>query len=125
MRIREALGDVPSIGGGLSPAKLKDLVARWNRGELPVLCGHPAAMGHGLNLQGGGNHVCWYSTTWDLELYDQTIHRVWRQGIEADRVVVHRILARRTVDEVVMRALRGKRRTQEGLMEALKDYARK
>jgi SNF2 family DNA or RNA helicase len=122
-RIRAALGDdaAPAIAGGSTTKDVARLVRAWNRGELPVLCGHPASMGHGLNLQGGGcAHVAWYTLTWDLELYDQAIRRVYRQGTTAARVVVHRILARKTVDETVARVITTKRQRQEKLLDALR-----
>lgn len=119
-RIRAALGkQVPAIGGGTTLKETIALAAAWNRGELPVLCGHPAAMGHGLNLQQCGHHLCWYTPTWDLELYLQTNRRLWRQG-QRNRVVVHRICARKTVDEVVLAVLASKHRTQSTLLDALK-----
>jgi len=98
-RILAVRPKTPVIGGGTTSKQAAALVEQWNRGELPVLLGHPASMGHGLNLQGAGcGHVCWYTMTWDLELYQQLIARVWRQGAKAERVVVHRILTRDTVD---------------------------
>lgn len=121
-RLRKALGkDAPAIGGRVSMKETTRLVKAWNNGELPVLLAHPAAMGHGLNLQASGHHICWYSLTWDLELYDQLVRRIWRQGQKAKRVTVHRILARDTLDEVVAAALKGKRRTQGALFKALQE----
>ena len=35
--------------------------------------GHPASMGHGLNLQGSAADVCFLSPTWDFELFDQFV----------------------------------------------------
>lgn len=118
-RIRKALGDVPAISGGLSPKKTAEIANAWNRGEIPVLCGHPAAMGHGLNLQACGHNVCWYSPTWNFELYDQLNRRVWRQG-QKHRVMIHRILARRTVDEDIVAMIANKKRGQDALLDALK-----
>lgn len=122
-RIVRALGDAPSIRGGTKPAESRAIEAAWNRGELKLLLGHPAAMGHGLNLQGAGNHVAWYTMTWDFELYDQTVRRVYRQGNDHKRVFVHRILTRKTVDEAVAKAISSKNRTQVGLYRALMDMA--
>lgn len=104
---------------GLSPAVDKKTVDRWNRGEIPYLLVQPQSVGHGLNLQGAGRVVVWYQITWNLELYDQLIRRVWRQGQE-HRVFVHHIVARNTVDEDVIVALRNKTRTQNDLLLALK-----
>lgn len=122
-RIRRALGDVPAINGRTRQADLVRIVAEWNAGKLPVLCGHPKAMGHGLNLQDRGNHMAWYSLPWSFELYDQSVRRLYRSG-QTNRVVVHRLLARDTVDEALIKALASKKRTQNDLFDALKAYAR-
>lgn len=53
---------------------------KWNRGELPVALIHPASAGHGLNLQSGGSTIVWFGITWSLELYQQTVARLYRQG---------------------------------------------
>jgi SNF2 family DNA or RNA helicase len=120
-RLREKLGqDVPYIGGGVSAARSAELEKLWNAGKLPVLLGHPQAMAHGLNLQEMGNHVCWHSMTWDYELYDQFIRRVLRQGNKAKKVFCHHIMARGTIDEVVLAAVKSKRRGQNALFDALK-----
>ena len=97
-----------------------DSIARWNRGELPVGLIHPASAGHGLNLQSGGSTLIWFGLTWSLELYQQTNARLWRQGQTADTVVIHHIIAKGTIDENIMTALRKKDKTQSALIEAVK-----
>lgn len=122
-RILKVLGkDTPYIGGGVSPKRTSELEREWNQGNLPVLLGHPQAIGHGLNLQAECQHVLWHSLTWDLELYEQFIQRVLRQGNPFSHVFVHHIIARGTVDELIMRALRTKARVQNRLLSALKEY---
>lgn len=113
-------GDFPFIGSGVTLKRQNELETLWNAGALPFLAGHPASMGHGLNLQESGHNVCFFSMTWDFDLYDQLIRRVHRQGQKADRVFVHHILAANTVDIDMLYALRGKRRGQNALFEALK-----
>lgn len=125
-RLIKALGkNTPYIGGGVSPKRSSELEKAWNRGELPWLLGHPAAIGHGLNLQSAGNHIIWYSLTWNYELYDQFNRRIRRQGAKFKHVHVHHILARNTLDEVVLATLGGKKKTQDGFLDALKDYLSK
>ena len=120
-RLLDKLGkDTPYIGGGVNTARSNELEAAWNRGELPVLLGHPQSIGHGLNLQESGYHVIWYSLTWDYELYDQFIRRVWRQGNNSRRVFVHHIVAANTIDEVIYQVLQHKGRGQQALFEGLK-----
>ena len=124
-RIRARLGDVPFINGSVSGKRSDELVRLWNAGKLPILLGHPQAMAHGLNLQEAGHHVCWHSLTWNYDYYDQFVRRVLRQGNKSKRVFVHRLIARGTVDEAVLTALRSKRRGQDALFEALRSRPRK
>ena len=94
-------------------------IRRWNEGEIPVGLIHPASAGHGLNLQSGGNILVWFGLTWSLELYQQTVARLWRQGQKETVSVIH-ILAAKTIDEQIMRALETKDHTQKALIDAVK-----
>ncbi len=124
-RLRKRFGpDTPYIGGGVSAAKFKEIEVSWNAGRIPILLAQPQSVAHGLNLQGTGAAVIWHSLTWDREAYDQLVARVWRQG-QQERVVVHHIVAKGTVDEVIVAALGRKDRTQQGLLEALKAHLRR
>lgn len=125
-RLQEKLGkEVPYIGGGVSTKRATELEHLWNAGKLPVLLGHPQSIAHGLNLQETGHHVCWHSLTWDYELYDQFIRRVRRQGNKSKRVFCHHIIAKGTIDEVILAAVKSKRRGQNALFEALKKLRNK
>lgn len=100
--------------------KAANVIDRWNRGEIRLLTGHPASMGHGLNLQDGGHILAWFGLPWSLEQYEQTIARLHRQGQERP-VMVHHIITRGTVDYQVLTALLEKRTVQEVLKERLKE----
>ena len=97
-----------------------ETIARWNRGEIPVALIHPASAGHGLNLQSGGSTLVWFGITWSLELYQQTVARLYRQGQSAKTVVVQHIIAEGTIDERILRSLKQKDKTQAALIEAVK-----
>ena len=97
----------------------KDIVD-WNSGEIPVAVIHPASAGHGLNLQAGGSTMVWFGLTWSLELHQQTNARLWRQGQQADTVVIHHIVTRGTIDEAIMKALSEKDKSQAALIDAVK-----
>lgn len=92
----------------------------WNAGRIPVAVIHPASAGHGLNLQAGGSTLAWFGLTWSLELYQQTNARLWRQGQQADTVIIHHIIAQGTIDEQILQALEDKDRTQVALIHAVK-----
>ena len=97
-----------------------ETIARWNRGEIPVALIHPASAGHGLNLQSGGSSLVWFGITWSLELYQQTVARLYRQGQTAKTLVVQHIIAEGTIDERILRALKRKDKTQTALIDAVK-----
>jgi len=105
------------------PVESKDAVARWNRGEIPILVMHPASAGHGLNLQDGGRRMVWFGPTWNLEHYEQAIERIGpvRQHQSGyDRAVfIYHIFAQDTIDVEVMERLEGKRDVQNALKAAM------
>ena len=94
-------------------------IEKWNRSEIPVALIHPASAGHGLNLQSGGSTLVWFGITWSLELYQQTVARLWRQG-QKQTVVVQHIITKNTIDENIMAALEKKEHTQSALIDAVK-----
>ena len=97
-----------------------DSIRRWNNGEIPVALIHPASAGHGLNLQSGGSTLVWFGLTWSLELYQQTVARLWRQGQTSQTVVVQHIVTKGTIDNRIMKALSQKEYIQTALIDAVK-----
>lgn len=91
----------------------------WNAGKISAAIIHPASVGHGLNLQSGGSTLIWFGLTWSLELYQQTNARLHRRG-QKETVVIHHIIAKGTIDEQVMKALRKKEKTQDALIDAVR-----
>jgi SNF2 family DNA or RNA helicase len=118
--LKKAFPNAPVIGSGVVGKTLDDTINRWNNGEVPVLIGHPMSMGHGLNLQGVDAQVIWFSNTWSLELFDQFNARVWRQGQTGAVTVIHRIIAKDTVDESIVQAIARKESGQNSLLDELK-----
>ena len=100
--------------------KDKNAVERWNRGEIRVMCLHPASGGHGLNLQDGGRIMVWYGLTWNLEYYLQTLKRLHRQG-QTGRVYSYILNCLGTIDERVATALLDKKSGQDALLDAVSD----
>jgi SNF2 family DNA or RNA helicase len=122
-RLRKALGNPPHIGGGVSATETDRLIRKWNKGELPILLGNPQSMAHGLNMQAGGNDVVWFGLTDNYEDYDQFNQRVFRQGVKGV-VRIHHIVAKQTVDELILKRCRDKEARQEDLFEALRRYTK-
>jgi SNF2 family DNA or RNA helicase len=116
-RITKRLDSLKVTYGRLSS---EESTRKWNKGELPVALIHPASAGHGLNLQSGGSTLVWFGLTWSLELYQQTVARLWRQGQTEETVVVQHLIAKGTIDERIMEALSQKDDTQSKLIDAIK-----
>lgn len=91
----------------------------WNEGKIKILLAHPASMGHGLNLQNGGNIILWFGDPESLELYQQANARLARQG-QKEVVIINHLATVGTIDEPIMTALAGKATEQDALMEAVK-----
>jgi hypothetical protein len=116
--IHRALGEVPVLGGPTGAAESARLVAAWNKGTLPLLAFHPAAAGHGINLQYGGSRMAWLSPSWSAELTEQAIARIYRPA-QARHVTIHVCVASRTVDEMKRDRVLGKMSAQEAFRRHL------
>ncbi len=116
-RISKRLSDV-----GIQHQKLDtdQSITDFNAGNIPVALIHPASAGHGLNLQQGSNTLIWFGLTWSLELYQQTVARLWRQGQSAGTVIVQHICTEGTIDEDILDALEHKEAGQDRLIAAVK-----
>ena len=110
-RIQEALPEAVDLR---SSESLRD----WNAGRIRVALGHPASMGHGLNIQRGGSVIVWFSLTWNLEEYKQFNARLHRQGQEKP-VQVYHLVSVGTIDEKIMKVLSGKATVESALLEEL------
>lgn len=96
----------------------------WNEGKIELLLAHPASAGHGLNLQAGGNIMVWFGLTWSLELYQQAIARLFRQG-QTKSIIMHRLIMRNTMDIEVVKSLARKEAGQDALMNAVRALVNK
>ena len=94
-------------------------VKDWNNKDIQILLAQPQSTAYGLNLQQGGHHIIWYSLTWNLEHYQQANARLYRQGQDKP-VMIHHLIAKDTIDEVVFMALRKKENVQHWLLNSLK-----
>jgi len=90
-------GDLPTI-------KEPDTIRKWNSGFIPILPLSPNSSAHGLNLQGGGSHMIFFTLGQSRERHEQVIKRIHRRG-QSDRVFVHYLLAKGTIDEKILNAL--------------------
>lgn len=97
---------------------MERVMADWNAGKVEMLIGHPASMGHGLNLQHGGRRMIWLSLPWSLEQYLQAIARLNRQG-QTRQVYVHLLMAAGSLDALVLARLQGRDDDQRAFMRGI------
>lgn len=116
-RIVERLGQL-----GINYMKIDsdESITKWNNREIPVALIHPASAGHGLNLQQGGNTMIFYGICWSLELYQQCVCRLYRQGQTEGTVTIIHLISQGTIDEKIMKALSEKDNAQASLIDAVK-----
>ena len=91
---------------------------RWDAGKVRLLVAHPASAGHGLNLQHGGYTIVWATLPWSLEEWQQANKRLARQG-QTQPVVIHYLMAEKTVDDVKWASLTEKDNVQQALLHHL------
>ncbi|MCR4774582.1 MAG: DEAD/DEAH box helicase [Prevotella sp.] len=121
--------DIPRITEALKGYKVvkyetAEHLKQWNKGEIDVLLAHPASTAFGLNMQQGGHYIVWFSTGWNLELYQQANARLYRQG-QTQPVFVYKLVCQGTVDERMNVSLTDKKSVQQGLMDSLSDLVKK
>lgn len=103
----------------------KDHLDAAKAGQGKIWLGHPAGMGHGVDgLQEHCNTLVFFAQDWNLEYHDQILERVGpMRQLQAGKdrpVFVHYIVARDTIDEVVMARRDSKRSVQDLLLEYMK-----
>lgn len=108
----------PVLGPNMGEQEALRRVREWNDRKHRIMFMHPASVGHGINLQTGGNHLVFLTLPWSNELLGQTIGRLYRMGQEHP-VFVHRIVCRDTVEERVDAVLTSKEANQAALRLAL------
>lgn len=112
--------DIPGIELFSDYKSAEEVCDKWNAGKIPVMVVHPAAVGHGLNLQQGGRIICWYSMTWSRELYDQTNARLARKG-QVKQPIIYRLLIKNGIDEACAETLRERGEAQGELLTTIKN----
>lgn len=112
---------IPALYSKTSSKEQARIIEAWNRQDLPLLLGHPASGGIGLNLQDGGSTMCWYSHTWNLQDYLQFNARIDRQG-QKEVVINHHLVMKDTIEEVIVERLGSKEDDQTTFVDALLRY---
>lgn len=93
----------------------KQQIDDFINGKIKFLAVNPKQLSAGVNLQ-NTQTVIWVSHSYSLTDYIQTTARVFRQGNSA--VKVYHIMARDTIDTIVIEALKVKQARQDNIFEA-------
>lgn len=94
-------------------------------GKGRIWFGHPASMGHGVDgLQYHSNILAFFGHNWNLEERLQMIERIgptrqMQAGMDRP-MFIYNIIARDTVDEMVIERVNSKRAVQDILLDAMK-----
>lgn len=97
----------------------------FRSGKVQIGFGHPASIGHGIDgLQNVCNVIAFFAQDWNLETHDQIIERIGpvrqlQAGMDRP-VFIHYLVARDTLDGVVMARRNDKRGVQDLLMAYMK-----
>lgn len=107
-------GDVPAY-------KRKDIVQRFQAGQIKILFAHPQSAGHGLTLTKATTCI-WCSPTYNAEQFQQFNRRIYRAG-QTDKTETILISARNTWEGVVYKKLNTKLGRMENLLTILCDLS--
>ena len=104
--------------------KSPQTITDWNDGKIPLMFAHPQSAGHGLNLQYGGRILVYFSHWWALEDRLQIAERIGpvrqlQAGFDRN-VFIYNLIARDTVDELVIARNDEKKSVQDILIYAMR-----
>jgi SNF2 family DNA or RNA helicase len=102
---------------GLSSMELsghKNQLEEWQNGQATVLAVQIQAGGAGIDLT-RARYVCYFSLGYSLDDYEQSLFRAYRPG-QTRPVTIYHLVARDTVDQIIMKALEGKANVVETIL---------
>ena len=105
------------IDGSVPAEKRKDIVQRFQAGQIRVLFCHPQSAGHGLTLTKATTAI-WCSPTYNAEHFQQFNRRIHRAS-QTQKTETILIAARNTWEEEVYKKLNGKLGKMENLLHIL------
>lgn len=98
----------------------QDNLDKFKNREIPYLFAQPAQIGHGVNIQQGGNVIVWLSLPTSLELYQQANKRLHRSGQRENVVSIYHMLYQNKIDHDIYKLLNKKGITQDDFIRSLK-----
>ena len=109
------------IDGTVPAERRKDIVSRYQAGQIKVLFCHPQSASHGLTLTRAST-VIWCSPTYNAEHYQQFNQRIYRAG-QTQKTETILIQARGTWEPEVYKKLNTKLGRMENLLHILKEVS--
>ena len=106
------------IDGDVPAPKRKNIIDRFQAGQIKVLFAHPQSASHGLTLT-KATACIWCSPTYNAEHFQQFNRRIYRAG-QTRKTETILITARNTWEESVYDKLNGKLGRMENLLNILK-----
>jgi hypothetical protein len=117
--LKAAFPQATVFAGGTNQALRAQIVADFNANKIPMLLGHPSAMGHGINLQlGAAATIVWFCQSFSWEARAQFEARLIRNG-QRNKVSVITIAARAGIDGAITQVLERKQNSESALLDAI------
>mgnify|MGYP003323611952 FL=1 len=107
------------IDGSVPAEKRKDIVERFQAGQIQMLLCHPQSASHGLTLTRAAT-VIWCSPTYNAEHYQQFNQRIYRAG-QTQKTETILIQAKNTWEPEVYKKLNTKLGRMENLLHILQE----
>lgn len=114
--------DAVVLDSSVTAARANKIVQDFNARRIRLLIGHPASIGHGLNLQEGCNNVGFFSQDFNLDNYLQFKKRVARSGQRKKSVMCHYWMFRGTIETAIVQSLQAKDMEQRWMLDYLNKY---
>jgi SNF2 family DNA or RNA helicase len=118
LRVLSKHGKTELFTGEVAPAERPDIIKRFRAGQTRFLVAHPRCAGHGLTLVECDLAV-YVSLSYSWEDYKQSRDRLHRAG-QTNKVTYVHLLAKGTIDEDILVALKNKRDVALDVLSGLK-----
>lgn len=121
-RLKKAFPHAKSINSSTSGKQFDDIMNGWVAGDVPLILAQTKSISHGVDgLQKAGCTLVNFSQTDSPDDDDQTVARLARSGQKQKFVTVHRIIAKGTIDRMVLRRVREKVSQQQAILDYFKE----
>jgi SNF2 family DNA or RNA helicase len=110
---------IETLTGDTTPTDVRRIAERFRKGEVDFLVATQAKASRGLNLQGSSLNAIYYSQSFSAEQRWQSEDRLHRIGVNGT-VMCHDIIAERTIDNHIVRALKRKKSLSDMTLDDLR-----